>query len=93
MEHTSKGAEGFEGRYREVTPQERIVRTFEWDGMPAHVIIESLEFKDLGAGHTLIVNTLSFYTPEERDGMLNSGMEGGMNESFLALDTLLEKLG
>jgi hypothetical protein len=25
----------------------------------------------------------------ERDGMLNSGMEGGMNESFAALDRVL----
>ena len=89
VEHTSKGAEGFEGRYREVTPQDRIVRTFEWDGMPAHVIIESLEFQDLGDGRTRIVNTMSFHTPEERDGMLSSGMEGGMNDSFVALDQLL----
>lgn len=92
VEHTSKGAEGFEGRYREVTPQDRIVRTFEWDGMPAHVIIESLEFHDLGDGRTRIVNTMSFHTPEERDGMLNSGMEGGMNDSFVALDRLLASM-
>ena len=61
------------------------------DGMPAHVIIESLEFEDLGDGRTKITNTMAFHTPEERDGMLNSGMEGGMNASFVALDALLEK--
>jgi uncharacterized protein YndB with AHSA1/START domain len=32
--HGQDGVHGFEGRYREVTPQERLVQTFEWDGMP-----------------------------------------------------------
>ena len=91
VEHTPKGAEGFEGRYREVTPKERIVRSFEWDGMPAYVIIETIEFHDLGDGRTKIVNTTLFYSTEERDGMFTSGMEGGMNDSFAALDALLEK--
>jgi uncharacterized protein YndB with AHSA1/START domain len=90
-EHSDKGTHGFEGRYREVTPKDRIVRTFEWDGMPGHVIVETTEFKDLGDGRTLIVATSLFHTPEERDGMLNSGMEGGMNESYFALDRLLAK--
>lgn len=93
VEHTVKGAEGFEGRYREVTPIERIVRSFEWDGMPAYVIIETIEFEDLGDGRTKVVNTTLFHSTEERDGMFNSGMEGGMNDSFVALDALLEKDG
>jgi hypothetical protein len=32
-----------------------------------------------------------FYTPEERDGILQSGMEGGMNQSYAALDELLAR--
>ena len=90
VEHTPDGeTHGFEGRYREVTPQERIVRTFEWDGMPGYTILESVEFTDLGDGRTRIVGTSLFFTPEERDGMLHSGMEGGLNESYAALDRLL----
>src|SRR5688500_7554116 len=38
VEHGPEGVRGFEGRFREVTPPERIVQTFEWDGMPGHVI-------------------------------------------------------
>ena len=35
VEHTPDGeTHGFEGRFREVTPKDRISRTFEWDGMP-----------------------------------------------------------
>ena len=92
VEHTPEGeTHGFEGRYREVTPKDRIVQTFEWDGMPGYTILETVEFSDIGAGRTRLVLTSLFFTPEERDGMLGSGMEGGMAESFAALDRLLAK--
>ena len=90
VEHTPEGeTHGFEGRYREVTPQDRIARTFEWDGMPGYTILETAEFTDLGDGRTRVVSTSLFFSPEERDGMLNSGMEGGMAESYAALDRVL----
>ena len=89
VEHGPEGKEGFEGRFREVTPRDRIEQTFEWDGMPGHVSIDSATFEDLGDGRTkLVVNTM-FFTPEERDGMIGFGMEGGMAESYAALDRLL----
>ena len=83
---------GFEGRYREVTPPERVVQTFEWDGMPGYVAIQTMDLEDLGDGRTKLGTTSLFHTIEERDGMLNSGMERGMNESFAALDRLLVTL-
>ena len=90
VEHTPDGeTHGFEGRYREVTPQDRIARTFEWDGMPGYTILETAEFQALGDGRTRVVSTSLFFATEERDGMLHSGMEGGMAESFTALDRLL----
>jgi uncharacterized protein YndB with AHSA1/START domain len=90
VEHSPEdGVHGFEGRFREVTPQERIVRTFEWDGMPGYVIIEDTTFEELGDGRTRLVTTSLFYTAEERDGMMASGMEAGMAESYAALDRLL----
>jgi uncharacterized protein YndB with AHSA1/START domain len=81
---------GFRGVYREVTPPERIVQTFEWEGMPGHVSIETAEFVDLG-DRTKVIATSLFHTTEERDGMLQSGMEKGMNESYQRLDELLAK--
>jgi uncharacterized protein YndB with AHSA1/START domain len=92
VEHGPEGSHGFEGRYREVTPMERVVQTFEWDGMPGHVAVETAEFTDLGDGRTKITTTSLFHTAEERDGMLNSGMEFGLNESYAALDELLTTL-
>ncbi len=85
VEHAPDGVTGFEGRYREVTPQDRVVQTFEWDGMPGHVIVETMDLTDLGDGRTKLVTVSLFHTAEERDGFLQSGMEGGLNESYAAL--------
>jgi uncharacterized protein YndB with AHSA1/START domain len=92
VEHGPDGAHGFEGRFREVNPPDRMVQTFEWDGMPGYVIVNTATFEDLGDGRTRLVATSLFHTPEERDGMLHSGMEGGMNQSYAALDRLLATL-
>jgi uncharacterized protein YndB with AHSA1/START domain len=89
VEHHEGGSDGFEGRYREVTPPERIVQTFEWDGMPGHVIVNSTTFEDLGGSRTRVVTASLFHTTDERDGMLQSGMEQGLSESYAALDRLL----
>ena len=91
VEHAADGVHGFEGRYREVTPTQRIVHTFEWDGMPGYVIVETITFEPLPRGRTRVVNLSLFHTTEERDGMLNSGMEGGLDESYAALDRLLAR--
>ena len=93
VEHSPDGVHGFEGRYREVTPPERIVQTFEWDGMPGYVAVTTVAFEDLGDGRTKLVETSLFHTTEERDGMLSSGMEHGLNQSFATLDRLLARLG
>lgn len=91
VEHHEGGTAGFEGRFRDVTPQDRITWSFEWDGMPTHASVETIEFVDLGDNGTRIVMDSLFMTPEDRDGMVQSGMEEGMNASFSALDALLAR--
>jgi uncharacterized protein YndB with AHSA1/START domain len=81
---------GFRGTYREVSPPERIVQTFEWEGMPGHVSVDTASFEDLGE-RTRVVTTSIFHTAEERDGMLGSGMERGLNETYARLDELLAR--
>ena len=63
------------------------------DGMPGYVCIETVSLEDLGDGRTRVVNVSLFHTTEERDGMLSSGMEGGLNDSYRALDDLLARMG
>jgi len=79
----------FRGVYREVTAPERFVQTWEWEGMPGYVCLETQSFEDLGQ-QTKLISTTIFFTTEERDGLLSTGMEDGMNETFERLDALLE---
>lgn len=79
----------FKGVYREVAPPERIVQSFEWEGMPGHVVIETASFEALGE-RTRVRGVSLFHTTEERDGMLASGMEKGLSDSH---DRLAELLG
>lgn len=92
VEHTDHGAFGFEGRFREIVPPERLVLTFEFDGMPGHVVVNFMTLEDLGDGRTKLIAESLFLTKEDRDGMMSSGMEQGMNESYAALDRVLASL-
>ena len=92
VEHSSEGDHGFEGRFAEVTPPERIVQTFEWDGMPGHVALETMTLEDLGDARTRLRVVSLFHTKEDRDGMVQSGMETGLNQSYEALDRLLAQM-
>ena len=81
----------FNGVYREIVPPEKLSYTFEFEGMPGHVLIETLTFEEQG-GKTKLTVTGSFQSVEDRDGMLHSGMEEGANESYERLAELLETL-
>jgi uncharacterized protein YndB with AHSA1/START domain len=88
----SEGNEfAFRGVFREISPPERVVQTFEWEGMPGHVSIDTAVFEDLGDGRTRIVSDSIFHLREERDGMIASGMEGGLNDTYDRLEELLAR--
>lgn len=89
VEDSSQGIHGFEGRYREVTPLQRIVSTFEWDGMPGHVSVSTTIFEEVDEEHTKVTVTSLFHTCQERDGMIGSGMQEGLAQSYLVLDRIL----
>ena len=80
----------FRGTYREITAPELLEQTFEWEGMPGHVAVERTEFEAVG-DRTKVTTLTLFHTTEERDGMLDSGMEVGMNETYARLDELLAR--
>jgi uncharacterized protein YndB with AHSA1/START domain len=83
---------GFRGEYREVVPPERIVWTFEWEGMPGHVSVGTLTLEDLGEGRSKLTAHSLFDSVEDRDGMLQSGMEEGSAETWDRLAELLETM-
>jgi uncharacterized protein YndB with AHSA1/START domain len=80
----------FNGIYREIVPPEREVHTFEFEGMPGHVILETSMFEEFEGKTKLTVIDL-FQTIEDRDGMFNSGMKEGATESMDRLEELLKK--
>ena len=82
--------DAFHGEYREIVPFERVVQTFEWEGLPGHISVETLTLEDLG-GKTRVTTTSRFDTVEDRDGMLQSGMEVGARETWDRLAELLAK--
>ncbi len=87
----SEGNEfGFHGVYHEVTSPERLVYTFEFEGMPGHVLLGIVTFEDLD-GRTKLTEKSVFETVGDRDGMLQSGMEEGGPEIMDRLAELVEK--
>ena len=90
-----KGSEGeipaFRGEFREIVRPERIVWTFEWEGMPGHVSVQTATFEEQD-GKTVLTATVVFDSVEDRDGMLQSGMEEGAAETYDRLDEYLEVL-
>lgn len=91
VQHDQQGNEfAFHGVYHEALRPERLVYTFEWEGMPGHVLLETLTFDEQG-GKTKVTDRSVFQSVEDRDGMLSNGMEGGAAESMERLEELLKK--
>lgn len=84
-------AYAFNGVFHTVSAPERIVQTFEFEGMPGHVLLETAVFEDLG-GRTRVVSQSVFQSVEARDGMVASGMETGVVEGHDRLNELLAAL-
>ena len=72
-------------------PGELIVQTFTFDGMPDGVALEKLVLEDLGNGRTRLTATSLCDSFADRDGMLSSGMDVGVNEGYAKLDALLAR--
>ena len=90
LNRDSEGNEfAFHGVYHEVSPK-RIVYTFEWEGLPGHVLMGIVTFEDLN-GRTKLIEKSVFESVEDRDGMLKSGMEDGAPEIMDRLAALVEK--
>jgi uncharacterized protein YndB with AHSA1/START domain len=82
------GEYGFRGVFHTVVADERIVQTFQYDGWPDTVSLETLTFSDLG-GRTRVHTHSVFPSVESRDGMIASGMEVGLRDSMARLEEVL----
>ncbi len=84
----------FHGVYHEITAPERCIQTFEFEGLPekGHVALETVRFEVLPGNRTKLRTQSVFQSVADRDGMLQSGMERGVNDSYDRLDELLAKM-
>ena len=91
--YTHTGHDGvphvFSGVFHTVRENEFAIQTFEFDGYPDVVSIEFMTFTDLGGGRTRLSAHAVYPSMEARDGMAQSGMEGGVSEGYERLEELL----
>ena len=87
---THEGTEyGFRGCFHEVRPDELIVQTFTWEGMPDGVALEKLVFGELPGGRCRLTATSLVDSFADRDAFVASGMEVGVVEGYERLDEVL----
>jgi uncharacterized protein YndB with AHSA1/START domain len=81
----------FHGVCHELSAPERIIQTFEFDGLPekGHVAMETARFESLPGNRTRVITQSVFQSVADRDGMVQSGMEYGVRDSHEKLDELL----
>jgi len=82
---------GFHGSFREIVPNERIVSTDVFEGMPDGEAVETATFTETD-GRTTLTILVQHQNQQHRDAHINSGMEGGMNEAFDHLEQVAQSL-
>lgn len=84
----------FNGAIHEVAASERIIRTFEYEGMPdrGHVSLEFLVLENMPVNCCKMTIQVIYKSVMERDAHIQSGMERGVVDSHDRLDALLKSL-
>ena len=94
--YVQRNAEGqefaFNGVFHVVRENDFAIQTFEFEGFPDVVSIESLTFEDLGNGRTRLRAHAVYPTLEARDGIVASNMEVGVIEGYERLDKVAASL-
>lgn len=92
----NRNAEGeeyaFHGVYHEILASERIIDTFEFEGLPetGHVTLETMKLEELPGGRTRLTTQSVFQSVIDRDATLQSGMEEGLSDTYNRLEELLK---
>lgn len=87
----ASGSHGFHGVFHSMA-MDHMVQTFEYEGAPGHVSLDTQALIDLGNGRTRVRSHSIFMSVADRDMMVEHGMAGGVEEGFNRLDELMERL-
>lgn len=79
----------FRGCFHEVRGHDLIVQTFSYEPYPDAVLLEKLHLEDLPGGRCRLTATSLAASFDERDAMVSSGMESGVQQGYRKLDALL----
>ena len=84
----------FHGVYHEVLAPERVIDTFEFEGLPetGHVTLETMRLEELPGGRTRLITQSVFQTVTDRDEVLQSGMESGLKDTYDRFEELLQRM-
>jgi uncharacterized protein YndB with AHSA1/START domain len=83
---------GFYGSFHEIRPDERLVQTFTYDGVPDGVSLETGTFTASPDGGTQLITVAVVESLEIRNMILASGMDTGVREGYVKLDALLRQV-
>jgi uncharacterized protein YndB with AHSA1/START domain len=85
---------GFHGVYHEILAPERMIDTFEFEGLPeaGHVALETMRLEVLPGGRTRLIAHSVFQSVADRDAALQSGMESGVKDTYDRLEELIEQM-
>ena len=83
------GEYAFRGSFHEVAEPRRVVMTFEFEGAPGNVEMDTSTFIALPDGRCRLEVHSTYESVLARDAMLQSGMESGVTEGYRQLDALL----
>ena len=94
--YTHRDAEGneygFHGVFHGPQTIDGMTQTFEFEGAPGHVALETITFEDLGSGRSRSRVHSVYQSVADRDAVVASGMADGMSAGYERLDALLAKL-
>jgi uncharacterized protein YndB with AHSA1/START domain len=76
---------GFHGEYREIVPNERIVSTEVFEGMPDAEAVNTATFTETD-GRTTLAILVQHASKEHRDAHIESGMEAGLQDAMDLLE-------
>ena len=80
----------FRGTFKEIDEPKKIVRTFEYEPMAGHVLLETVTFEELPAGTTKQTATAHYENIDDLNGMVSMGMEHGQRQGMERLAQLVE---
>jgi uncharacterized protein YndB with AHSA1/START domain len=81
----------FRGVYHDVAAPARAASTFEWEGLPGHIALDTVTLEEVD-GQTRYTSVSVFQSVADRDGMVQSGMEEGVREGMDRLDAVIKGL-